>query len=435
MKESRYNYYLQDHTGMVIYNAMADEVVVLNPQLAAIYEEGRGAPEKIRNIHSDLFAYLTSKGVLIEDDVDEVKTYVAIMEEKDAREFTVTINPTLACNMTCWYCYENHKNMPAMSTKVKQATIAFIRNISSSESIKKLNLSLFGGEPLLCFENIILDIINEAVLVCREKNIALSIHFTTNAYLLTESVLEHLSGLDVSFQITIDGNETVHNSVKRTKNDERTYSTIIEHIYLALSKGFSVGVRFNYTEKTLPAFIDVLSDFQNASPLYKRLLNFTFHRVWQDDHGDSEQIIKQVAELEHAFEEAGLFVNAANNYAVPYCYADRRNTAVINYNGDLYKCTARDFKVKNREGILTSEGGLKWNEKYNKRMAIRYGNDLCRECRIFPICHGGCSQAKIENPIVDSCPKGYNEENKEEIMRGRALFILEQCKKRIAAEQ
>lgn len=34
MKESRYNLYLKDSTGMVIYNAMSDEIVVLNPQLA-----------------------------------------------------------------------------------------------------------------------------------------------------------------------------------------------------------------------------------------------------------------------------------------------------------------------------------------------------------------------------------------------------------------
>lgn len=41
MKESKYNLCLQDHTGMVIYNAKADEVIALNPQLAAIYEKGK----------------------------------------------------------------------------------------------------------------------------------------------------------------------------------------------------------------------------------------------------------------------------------------------------------------------------------------------------------------------------------------------------------
>ena len=34
MKTSRYNLYLQDSTGMVIYNAKSDEIVALTPELA-----------------------------------------------------------------------------------------------------------------------------------------------------------------------------------------------------------------------------------------------------------------------------------------------------------------------------------------------------------------------------------------------------------------
>ncbi len=34
MKTSRYNLYLQDSTGMVIYNAKSDEIVALTPELS-----------------------------------------------------------------------------------------------------------------------------------------------------------------------------------------------------------------------------------------------------------------------------------------------------------------------------------------------------------------------------------------------------------------
>lgn len=46
MKESRYNLYLKDSTGMVIYNAMSDEIVVLNPQLADLVYENRKQSQK-----------------------------------------------------------------------------------------------------------------------------------------------------------------------------------------------------------------------------------------------------------------------------------------------------------------------------------------------------------------------------------------------------
>ncbi len=416
---------------MVIYNAMSDEIVTLNPQLAEIYEQWRNTPENIQDLHPELFSYLIKKGVLVEDGIDEVNDYIIAKEneEKEMKEFAVTINPTLACNMKCWYCYETHKNMPAMNVNVKQAVIACIRKISDSRTIEKFNLSFFGGEPLLCFDKIVKDIIEEAVNVCNEHGIALFIHFTTNAYLLTERILKQMDGLNVSFQITIDGNENVHNTVRRTKNNETTYSTIIEHIRLASSMGFSVSVRFNYTAKSLPSFIDVLYDFQNLSNFNRDKVNFTFQRVWQDNEGNAKQIEEKVADIECAFEKAGWAVNPSQNYVVPYCYADKRNSIVINYNGDLYKCTARDFNTKSREGILTQDGNVVWNAKHEKRMAIKYGNDFCRQCRIYPICHGGCSQMKIEGVDTDSCPKGYDDERIQSIIKGRALFILGQYKK------
>ncbi len=430
MKESKFNFSLQDHTGLIIYNAKSDEVIALNPQLANFYK--KETPDSIRNLHPELFSYLTKKGVFVEEDADEVANFIAQIEktENEMKEFTVTINPTLACNMKCWYCYETHKNMPAMSLNVKQATITLIKNLSDINTINRLNLSFFGGEPLLFFDRIIIGIINEAANTCGKKGIDLNIHFTTNAYLLTKKILEQMRGLNVSFQITIDGNENVHNTVRKTKDDKPTYSTIIKNIHLTLSLGFSVGVRFNYTNRSLPSFIDVLLDFQNIPSSQKKRLNFTFQRVWQDHDGDTEQIEKKVAEIERAFEEAELFVNSSNKFIIPYCYADKKNTVIINYNGDLYKCTARDFVSKNREGILTPDGNCKWNEKYKKRLSIRHGSDLCRQCRIYPICHGGCSQMKLETATTESCPKGYDEEKKYNILKSRALFILEQYKKK-----
>ena len=80
---------------------------------------------------------------------------------------------------------------------------------------------------------------------CKAFDAKLSIHFTTNAYLLTDNVLKQLEGLDASFQITIDGGKQVHDSVRKTKGGEPTYARIVEHIHQTLSRGFSVGVRFN----------------------------------------------------------------------------------------------------------------------------------------------------------------------------------------------
>lgn len=438
MKQSKYNCILQDCTGMVIYNAATDQLVALNPQLAQIFNDGKSAPETIKMQHAELYYHFLQKGIFVCDDVDETETYIHKREEheRNSGEFTLTINPTLACNMACWYCYESHKNMPAMSADVKQSVLLLIDKLLADNKLKKLNLSFFGGEPLLYFDKVVVDIINHARVQCKAQDAKLSIHFTTNAYLLTENVLKQLKGLDVSFQITIDGGRPVHDSVRKTKGGEPTYARIVEHIHSATSRGFHVGVRFNYTAKSVPSFIDVVKDFSHLPQAQKRNLNFTFQRVWQDNEGDADQVEQQVEHIEQAFEQAGLFVNNVKSYIVPYCYADGANTAVVNYNGDLFKCTARDFSTKSKEGTLAADGTLRWNERLRKRMSIRHGSATCLQCRIYPICHGGCSQMKLETPEgISSCPKGYDEDKIQEIMEGRALYLLASGKRQKTSNQ
>lgn len=438
MKQSKYNCILQDNTGMVIYNAATDQLVALTQQLANIFNEGKATPEKIKAQHAELYDHLLQKGIFVCDDADETEAYIRKREEyeRSSGEYTITINPTLACNMSCWYCYESHKNMPAMSADVKQSVLLLIDKLLADNKLKKLNLSFFGGEPLLYFDKVVVDIINHAKMQCKAFDAKLSIHFTTNAYLLTDSVLKQLEGLDVSFQITIDGGKQVHDSVRKTKGGEPTYARIVEHIHQTLSRGFSVGVRFNYTAKSMPSFIDVVKDFSHLPQEQKHLVNFTFQRVWQDNEGDASQVEQQVEHIERAFEQAGLFVNNAKSYIVPYCYADGVNTAVVNYNGDLFKCTARDFAPKSKEGTLAADGTLRWNERLRKRMSIRHGSDTCLQCRIYPICHGGCSQMKLEAPDgISSCPKGYDDDKIQEIMEGRALYLLTSCKRQKSSNQ
>ena len=438
MKQSKYNCILQDNTGMVIYNAATDQLVALTPQLANIFNEGKAAPEKIKAQHAELYDHLLQKGIFVCDDADETEAYIRKREEyeRSSGEYTITINPTLACNMSCWYCYESHKNMPAMSADVKQSVLLLIDKLLADNKLKKLNISFFGGEPLLYFDKVVVDIVNHAKMQCKAFDAKLSIHFTTNAYLLTDSVLKQLEGLDVSFQITIDGGKQVHDSVRKTKGGEPTYARIVEHIHQTLSHGFPVGVRFNYTAKSIPSFIDVVKDFSHLQQEQKQLVNFTFQRVWQDNEGDADQVGQQVEHIERAFEQAGLFVNNAKSYIVPYCYADGVNTAVVNYNGDLFKCTARDFAPKSKEGTLAADGTLRWNERLRKRMSIRHGSDTCLQCRIYPICHGGCSQMKLEAPDgISSCPKGYDDDKIQEIMEGRALYLLTSCKRQKSSNQ
>lgn len=109
MKESLYNYYIQDHTGMVLYNASADEIVILQPQLAKIYIEYKEHPEIFKEKHLKLFTHLCERGFFVDETLNEVDNLIAKWEKQDNDGvYRIIVNPTLNCNMKCWYCYEKN---------------------------------------------------------------------------------------------------------------------------------------------------------------------------------------------------------------------------------------------------------------------------------------------------------------------------------------
>ena len=127
----------------------------------------------------------------------------------------------------------------------------------------------------------------------------------------------------------------------------------------------------------------------------KENLQFNLQRIWQVDGNKIE------------YNEIFDFINYANNcgFIVNYlqlelkgttCYADNYNQVLINYDGYVYKCTARDFTKENACGKLLEEGYIKWNtDKLTKRLSVGIPK-ICEDCKLLPSCNGICSQKILE---------------------------------------
>ncbi len=100
----------------------------------------------------------------------------------------------------------------------------------------------------------------------------------------------------------------------------------------------------------------------------------------------------------------------------------------------VYKCTAREFNQKNCEGRLIEDGNIEWNSRYEQRRQVRYCNETCRSCILLALCHGGCSQNKLESPEV-GCLMGYSEEDKMDYIRQRIKDIYVEQTKRVEARK
>ena len=71
---------------------------------------------------------------------------------------------------------------------------------------------------------------------------------------------------------------------------------------------------------------------------------------------------------------------------------------------------------------INPQGFIEYDhDKYVNRFAAKFSKPICRECRIAPLCGGGCRQRCVETLTFDGCNFGYTEED----MDYRIISILE----------
>lgn len=429
MKISKYTF-LQDvdEKYTVLYNCRNEAIAVIENELAEMLRSK--TLEDIQRCHAVFYSFLKSENFIVRGECIEEEEVIKDWKKNDKnnKNFSIFINPTLDCNLHCWYCYEKHIKGSLLNEDIMLSVQALIKKKIKNERVENLSVSFFGGEPFLALDSVIIPLLERTSILCKDYSCNLNVSFVTNGTLLTHDVLSKLAKIQtttpLSFQITLDGNKYFHNKTKYLQKNIGSYDLIINNVKNILSHQMEITMRFNMTKDNVMSYYDVLSDLQNLPQEEKKLINVDLQHVWQDDSEKDPQIQQKIRE---AFLEHGFNVNELKHIDPSRCYADHENHVTINYNGDLYKCTARDFTEANKEGVLMKDGILDWNEKYHKRMAIKYGNSFCRKCRIYPLCHGGCSQYKIDCGCDEYsyCIRGYNDIQIEKIVEDRINFLLE----------
>lgn len=394
-----------------LYNALSDRFLVFDKQK----EYPLGILQDPR-----LTEKLKDSGFLVGQSVDEYETALSVLAQAGESQdsFHLIINPTLQCNFNCWYCYEHH-HPSMMEPQTISSVCCFITLLCSK--IRHLTISFFGGEPLLGFKQVIKPILEFASVECKSKGVGLEANATTNGYLFSSSNIGWLKSHGFTHaQITIDGNKSLHDKTRHLPDGSGTFEKIIANIRLLALEGIGIILRFNYTGANIESFKDIATELKDLPDIAKSKIRISMHRVWQEAD-ISPRILENVSQT---FHRVGL--QASPMLFGQVCYGDKRNSVVVNYNGDLFKCTAADFSIDPRDGFLSEDGIPIWeNDSLEKRMANKFSNPHCRDCRVFPICHGGCSTRPLTYPD-GYCLLDFNEDKKDEIILHKFLANLRQ---------
>ena len=415
MKYSKYNSLIKLSSSLsVLYNSKEDKSIVISNTKTDLLKL---SPEHLLYQDSEIYNNLIQINAIVSEDKNELQEVIDKGKQIENNDdyFKLIINPTMGCNFSCWYCYESHIIGSKMSTNNVSKILKLIDNILLDKpNLKTFDLAFFGGEPLMYYSKVTRPIIDYyRTKYDNYKNINFEVSFTSNGYLLSDTILNHLIEKNEykHFQITLDGNREEHNKVRVAQKEEGSYDVIIGSIKKLLDNGVEVVLRVNYTAETLYSTIDILNDIGHFTEANKKKLSIDFHRVWQDTEEISD-IDEFKENIFQSFESSNFNVvrnDVIDNFNNP-CYADKENEVVINFNGDIYKCTARDFNKENSYGFIDDNGKLNWNEKIETWKKLKIQSKACQSCRILPLCGGGCHQQNLEQLGTDSCQMGYSEE-------------------------
>jgi len=429
MKNSLYNHFISVDNNQILFNTLTNRLLLLNPLLVDMYQAAI-AEDNIANLqdyHPTFFQRLMDDRFIVDNEFDEVEEVREIMNriDQDDSMYHLIINPTMNCNFKCWYCYESHiKDSKMDISTIDNITRHLELVLSKNSNIKTILISWFGGEPLLYFNKVMLPIYEQTEAIKKKYNVNVRSNITTNGFLIKDKMLPYFKQYNLdNFQITLDGNRFLHDTVRYVSKGRGSYDDIVHNIRLLAKNQLTVSIRVNFTKTNLGDIEEIYDDFKDMGEEEKRYLSLSMHKVWQEEDPDLND---RVDELVSFFRLRGIH---ANNSYIPNtlqnsCYADKINHATINYDGKVFKCTARDFSDQNSEGVIKENGEIEWNQKYHDRMAIKLKNKPCHSCSILPLCNGGCSQVALDAQGNDFCVFNFDEKVKKDIVYRKVKNIL-----------
>lgn len=395
---SRYNEFVQGlDEAHALFNCRTRMWIILVPELYTFLKKNVENLCEIERIHPTLYKTLVDNKFIVKSLESEVSECIEECESKlnSSKILKLTINPTLDCNLRCWYCYEQHLHGSCMTSTTIEAIYKYINRCLLNGTYERLQLAFFGGEPLMKFDKVVNPILLKVKEICKKYNVEFAVSFTTNGVFLTKRVRSAIQSVttNVAVQIPFDGDADLHDCVKKFPNGQGSYQIVKRNAREAATEGFRVTIRCNATKSNIRSFQNVVKDFEDLLTLPN--LRFSFHKVWQE--ADDDEFKSGIVDLKSGISHQSFASNIYSYFgdSVNPCYGDYANNYVFNYNGDVFKCTARDFNAKNRIGFLSEDGEINFNESALTRTRRSLTTE-CPTCRRLPFCPI-CSQSRAES--------------------------------------
>lgn len=343
---------------------------------------------------------LKNNGYIVNNQIDEFRRAKMQIETTIANHMqkavSYVIAPTLNCNLRCVYCFQKDFRTDGKENIITKETsekiIEYIlKSNQSNKYLKQVNITWFGGEPLLCFEQIV-SFCKDIKDRLSEINVKLMSKMITNGALLDDDKLKILKSecnLE-QVQITLDGEVDTYCEKKQTTAE--TFGKVLKNIKNA-TKHIKTNVRVNADKTNYEELKSVIKSLYE-SDINKENLIVHFAQLRDYSCNEKESACFNDLEFweskEKFFSDVGQIQSSQKNNSltafshIPYCGLAIGKNLVIDYLGNFYKC---EHYIGDKSKIVGNvDDGLFYNKTYMN--ATKLATDVrCEKCKVFPFCN------------------------------------------------
>lgn len=226
---------------------------------------------------------------------------------------------TRNCNLHCAHCIIGNKEIGQIDTESALVVVAKMASLGGKR------LYVTGGEPFVRQDL--------RLIVGYAKANGLSVHIITNG-ILQEAIIAHVSdGLIDHIGISIDGNETIHDTIRGSGSYHKTVSTLKAIIKV----GLPVTVYMTVNSLNIGSLSEIISDLINLgvnsfhlNEISQEGLARTNHHLNVRELSENDKLELVISQLEPLIEFGDLPIDYA-------CTVSQR-IAYVDFNGNVYSC-------------------------------------------------------------------------------------------------
>lgn len=409
-KCSKFNAFYNKDDVYLVYNTLNTRLYRVSKNIWHYLKKPTNNLQK--DITNKIVCKLYDEGLILDDFINEkdlMKYQInsVIFENK----LSVTIVPTEACNFRCIYCYESHDSN-YMSSTVEQSIVKFFKK--QVHDYTSVAINWFGGEALLQKAQI-LRLMREISDICSKAGVPLYGEIVTNGYLLDVKTFDELVENKLLFyQITIDCDKSLHDKRRPLVDGSPTFDRIIENIInikkYSRHKHFRIIIRSNIGKNDLSKYHDFISDLSQIIGDDKRFVyscepirdwgGETVEKIKSEISNQSDNLLESLYK-DPIYKKQNIFLEDFHSLSDIRCTAGKTNGFLINYDGQIYKCSmascsSPENKLIGQVGHLKSNGTLCIDKVKNSQfLNVDEPYEHCDNCPWIPMC------------LLSNCPLSY----------------------------